>query len=139
MSAPTVRRTPIKTYRDLGVWVEAMDLVVEIYEGSRLMPRDERFGLIAQLRRAAVSVAANIAEGHGRRTTGDYLRHLVIARGSLMELETHVMISGRLAFLPGERRAACLARTADIARMLDGLIASLRRARERRTPNAERP
>jgi four helix bundle protein len=88
-------KAPIKSYRDLVVWQRAMDLVVESYQLTRDYPVSERYGLGSQTNRAAVSVAANIAEGHGRSSTGDYLRHLAIARGSLMELQTHFVIAER--------------------------------------------
>ena len=73
----------VRSYRDLKVWEKSMDLVVESYRVSRLLPKAEMFGLISQIQRAAVSVPANIAEGHGREHMGDYLRHLSIASGSL--------------------------------------------------------
>jgi four helix bundle protein len=78
----------IRNFRDLLAWQRAMDLVVELYRVTGLMPPDERFGLTAQMRRAAVSVASNIAEGQGRRTDGEFLNHLSMAHGSLRELET---------------------------------------------------
>jgi len=82
------------------VWGRAMDLVVETYRLTEAFPREEKYGLVQQLRRAAVSVPSNIAEGHGRDHLGDYLHHLSIANGSLMEVETQVLIAGRMAYLP---------------------------------------
>jgi hypothetical protein len=78
----------IKSYRDLRVWGLAMDLVVESYRTNRSFPKEEIYALTAQFRRAAVSIPSNIAEGHGRKHTREYLHHLSIANGSLMELET---------------------------------------------------
>jgi len=82
----------IKSYRDLQVWQKAMALVVESYSVTRLLPKNESYGLIGQIQRAAVSIPANIAEGHGREHLGDYVRHLSFANGSLMELETHFLL-----------------------------------------------
>ena len=80
----------ITGYRDLVVWQEAMDLVVATYRIAARLPRGEQYGLVNQMQRAAVSVPANIAEGHGRSGCREYLHHLSVARGSLMELETHL-------------------------------------------------
>ena len=80
----------IQSYRDLTVWQKAMELVVGCYKFVSNLPKNETYGLISQTQRAAVSIPANIAEGHGRDHLGDYLRHLSIANGSLMELETHI-------------------------------------------------
>jgi four helix bundle protein len=77
----------VKNYQDLIVWQKAMDLVEEVYKASRSFPREETYGLTSQIRRAAVSIPSNIAEGQGRRTTADFLRHLSIAYGSLREVK----------------------------------------------------
>src|SRR5262245_49847684 len=115
----------ILTFRDLGVWQKSMDLVLECYRVSECFPKSELYGLTSQLRRAAVSIPANIAEGKGRRSTRSYLHFVDIAYGSLMEVETLLEIACRLTFLPAEARQSLLARTAEIGRMLNGLIASL--------------
>ena len=119
----------LKSYRDLRVWEKAMDLVIESYRVSRLLPKSELFGLIAQIQRAAVSIPANIAEGHGRDHLGDYLRHLSIARGSLMELETHFLIITRL-YIPVDKAKLALEMTREIDRMLSGLAKKLRQIPE---------
>lgn len=111
-------------YSDLLVWQKGMDLVIKAYELSGTLPNDERFGLVSQIRRAAVSVPANIAEGHGRYHRGDYVRHLSIANGSLRELETHVLIAQRLGFV-GADVADLLAACDHLGRMLSTLIARL--------------
>ena len=86
----------IRSYKDLAVWQRAMDLTFHVYQVSGSLPSDERFGLISQLRRAAVSVPTNIAEGRQRSSTKDFLRFLSIAAGSLAELETLIELAGRL-------------------------------------------
>jgi four helix bundle protein len=115
----------LKSYRDLRVWEKSMDLVVESYRVSRLLPKTETFGLISQIQRAAVSVPANIAEGYGREHLGDYLRHLSIAGGSLMELETHMLIVTRL-YIPMDDVKCALDMVREIDRMLSGLTKKLK-------------
>jgi len=116
---------PIRSYRDLSVWQKSIELVAECYRVSDAFPKSELYGLTGQLRRAAVSVPSNIAEGKGRRRTRSYLHFLNISYGSLMEVETLVEIASRLNFLPTEVRDVLLSRTSEIGRMLNGLIASL--------------
>lgn len=87
---------PLKSYRELEVWKKSVQIVVEVYQLTASYPRDERFGLVSQLRRAAISVPANIAEGYGRATRGEYLNQLSVARGSLNELETLCIVSTKL-------------------------------------------
>ena len=113
-------------HRDLVVWQKAMDLVVECYRISDRFPRSEDFGLRLQLRRAAVSVPANIAEGRGRTGVGEYLHHLSIAHGSLKELETHLEISQRLGYLTPGVLADVQGRLDEVGRLLGGLIRKLR-------------
>lgn len=90
--------THIQSHRDLAVWQKGMDLVEAVYSMTSIFPIDERYRLVHQSTRAAVSVPANIAEGHARGTRRDYAHFISIARGSLMELETYVMIAGRLRY-----------------------------------------
>jgi four helix bundle protein len=118
--------TPVRSYRDLRVWREAMELVTSSYQLSNALPGRERFGLASQIQRAAVSTAANIAEGHGRKHTGEYIYHLSIANGSLMELETEVAICVRLGYITSDSAKPVLARASDVGRMLAGLISKLR-------------
>jgi len=115
----------LKSYRDLDVWQKAMDLVVVAYETSRAFPSEERFGLASQLRKAAVSIPANIAEGYGRMYRGDYVRHLSIARGSLAELETHLAIAVRLDFITREDAMPCWDLSQEVGKMLTRLMQSL--------------
>ena len=120
---------PVNSYRDLRVWQKAMDLVVASYEATKQLPQSELYGLASQIQRAAVSIPANIAEGHGREHLGDYLHHLSMANGSLMELETHFLLAGRLGYLDAEPMNELLDQTAEVGRMLAGLIRSLKSSR----------
>ncbi len=106
-----------------------MDLVEVVYLKSALMPVEERFGLTAQMRRAAVSVPANIAEGQGRRTCGEFLNHLSVAHGSVRELETHAMLAGRLKFLEQAAVTTILHGTAEVGRLVTALGNALKRER----------
>ena len=112
-------------YSDLVVWQKAMDLVTATYQITVAFPNDERFGLTSQIRRAAVSIPSNIAEGHGRKASGAYLNHISIALGSLMELETQLQIASRLDFLTQEETSSLLAKTDEIGKMLSGLRKSI--------------
>jgi len=103
-----------------------MDLVVSSYRLAERLPAREKYGLTSQLQRAAVSIPANIAEGHGRKRTGDYLHQLSIAHGSPMELETHFLIAGRLAYLKTPDIETILRQTNELSRMLSGLLEKLR-------------
>jgi four helix bundle protein len=117
----------IQSYRDLIVWQKAMDVVIDCYHATESFPKSEVYGLAGQLQRAAVSVPANIAEGHGRHHLNEYLHHLSFANGSLMEVETHLQIAARLTYLDQERLDQLLASTAEVGRLLNGLTNSLRR------------
>jgi len=121
----------VKSYRDLLVWQRAMDLVVESYKIANLLPKTETYGLASQIQRAAVSIPANIAEGHGRHHLGDYLHHLSMANGSLMELETHLLLLVRLSYLPTNAIEQALALATEVGRMLAGLDKSLRKEKQR--------
>jgi len=114
-----------KSYRDLDVWREAMDLVVECYRMSGTFPKSEVYGLTGQLQRAAVSIPANIAEGQGRQHDREFLQRLSIAYGSLAEVETHVQIARRLGYVDTRREDRMLERAARIGRMLNGLRKSI--------------
>jgi len=113
------------SHRDVIAWQKAMDLVEDVYEVSDSFPPDERFALTNQVRRAAVSVPSNIAEGYGRGSRQDYVRFLWIASGSLREVETQIEIAHRLGFITNEQNQAVLSINAETARVLKGLIRSL--------------
>lgn len=117
----------IRSYRDLQVWRKSLDWVKAVYRLSAQWPPDERFGLISQARRAAVSVSANIAEGAGRRSTGEFLQFLGIARGSLAETETLLLISSRLGYSHETDLRGLLEQADEISRMSAALIASLKK------------
>lgn len=114
-----------KNYQELIVWQKAMDLVEQVYVVSKSFPREEVYGLTSQLRRAAVSIPSNIAEGQGRRTTPDFLRHLSIAYGSLREVETQILIAARLRYLKDGKCQDVMNLTGEVGRLLNGLMASL--------------
>lgn len=118
----------VRYYRDLLVWRKAVELLLESYRIAARLPPAERFNLASQMCRAAVSITANIAEGHGRLHRGEYLHHLSIARGSLMELDSHVLVVERLDFQRADELATISERILEVRMMLDGLIRSLRRA-----------
>lgn len=112
-------------YRKLEVWQRSMDLVSAVYQVTANFPSQEVFGLTSQLRRAAVSVPANIAEGQGRLHRGDFLHHLSIARASLTESETHLLIAERLGYLSPDALAGVWEQCQEVGRLLNGLIRSL--------------
>lgn len=113
-------------YKDLEVWQMAMDLVVECYRSTGAFPASAAYGIVAQIRRAAASVPANIAEGQGRRSPGDFSRFLDRAYGSLMELETQLMLANRLDYMGPQATDALLTRTGQIGKLLNGLRTSVR-------------
>lgn len=115
----------IKSYRDLQVWQEAMALIEEVYVLTTGFPADERFGLTTQLRRASVSVASNIAEGHARYGTRDFLRFIGISAGSLAEVETQLEVASRLGFAEASKVDALPMACDQLGKMLRGLSKSL--------------
>jgi four helix bundle protein len=117
----------VKDYRELIVWQKAMDLVEHIYRYTKGFPREEVYGLSSQLRRAAVSVPSNIAEGNARTTTRDFLHFLSIAYGSIKEIETQVLIAERLGYDQEKHTAELMGSTDEIARLISGLSNSLKR------------
>jgi four helix bundle protein len=113
------------SHRDLIAWQKAMDVVVAVYQVSKKFPKDELYGLTSQLRRAAVSVPANIAEGQGRRSKAEYCQFLGHARGSLLEVDTHLEIALRLEYLNEEEYSQIQERLREVGRILNGLLRSL--------------
>jgi four helix bundle protein len=118
-------RPPVKSYRDLLVWQRAMDMIVKVHQLSRGWPRDERLGSTQQARRSALSVASNIAEGHGRRSDKELLRFLAIAHGSLMELETQVEVARRPQYIDDKDSNSFIELSSEVGRLIQGLRRSL--------------
>lgn len=115
----------IKTYRELIAWQKDMDLTVRVYRATETFPRSEQYGLTNQIRRAAVAVSSNIAEGQGRGTTNDFRRFLSIAYGSLQEVETQIIIAQRLGYLTESAADEILDLCAETGRIINGLSRSL--------------
>jgi four helix bundle protein len=116
-----------KNYADLIVWKKAMTLVTEIYRITRELPKEELFGLTSQLRRAAVSIPSNIAEGQGRLSKGEFRVFLGNARGSLSELETQIILCKNLDYIAEQEAARLLEMASEVGRILNGLIASMKK------------
>ena len=115
----------MKTYRELLVWQKSMLLVTEIYKLSKSFPKDESYGLTSQIRRCAVSIPSNIAEGYGRNSTSDYIRFLNIATGSLYELQTDMEIALNLQYIDRHNFSELYESSREIERMLSSLIRKL--------------
>jgi four helix bundle protein len=113
------------SYRDLLVWQKAMTLVRLVYEDTRSFPKEEMFGLTSQMRRAAISIPCNIAEGQGRASRKDFRQFLAISRGSLLELETQVLIAQDLELLDETSRKRLSEKTEELLRMLTALMKSM--------------
>lgn len=117
----------IQSYRELIAWQKAMDLVESVYRVTLKFPREEIYSLTTQLRRAAISIPSNIAEGQGRNTTRDFLHFLAIALGSLKEVETQLLIAERLTYITKPITVTLLEQTTEVGRLLNGLSNSLKK------------
>jgi four helix bundle protein len=115
----------LRSYVDLRVWQESYGLSLDVYRQTRTFPSDERYGLTSQLRRAAVSIPSNIAEGYGRRTSGEYIQSLHVAYGSVCELQTQLRLASDLGYLKQDESRALMERTGSVERMLKALIAAI--------------
>jgi four helix bundle protein len=115
----------IQSYQDLIVWQKAMDYVVLCYKLTKDFPKEELYGLTSQLRRSAVSIPSNIAEGYGRKTRGEYVQFLGIARGSLKESETQTILSFGLEYITQKKMNDALSLAKEVGILLNGLIRSL--------------
>jgi four helix bundle protein len=118
-------------YQDLVAWKKAIELVRTVYAVTSKLPHEEMFGLNSQMRRSAVSVPSNIAEGQGRTTRGEFLQFLGHARGSLYELETQAVIASSLGYVSTQERDCLLSEAQELGRVLNGLISSLKSAAPR--------
>lgn len=115
----------VENYKHLIAWQRAMDLVEEVYRLTARYPSDERFGLISQTRRAAVSIPSNVAEGYARRTRGDYVHFLHMSRGSANEVETQLLLATRLGFVTANQARRAMDLTLEVQRIMKGLVKSL--------------
>jgi len=120
-------RKPAKTYRDLLVWQKAKKVARAVYEVTRAFPREERFGLTSQMRSSALSIPSNVAEGFGRRGPREYVRFLLIARGSVFELETQLEIAMEVSMLPEDKYHEVTGMLDEVERILEALIRSVER------------
>jgi four helix bundle protein len=123
----------MQSYKELLVWQVAMGLANEVHRITRQFPREEMYGLISQIRRSAVSVPSNIAEGQGRATRGEFIQFLGHARGSLFELETQLTIAGQLGYVKSLDQTRILATLTRVAQLLNGLMTSLRPSTQARS------
>ncbi|MEW6171725.1 MAG: four helix bundle protein [Bacillota bacterium] len=116
----------LKSYQDLEVWRKSIELAEMVYRLSAHFPKEEKFGLTSQIRRAAISVSADIAEGAERTGTGEFLQFLGIAGGSLAETETFLILAERLGMVTKDQTSQLQAQAAEVGRMINGLKRSLR-------------
>ena len=115
----------LKNCKDLNVWQKPYELCLKIYRITVKFPNEEKYGLTSQIRRSAVSIPSNIAEGYGRKTTADYIRMLYISYGSVCELETQILLAGDLGFIVKDEWGLLINDIAETERMLKALIKSL--------------
>ncbi|MDX8524966.1 four helix bundle protein [Mesorhizobium sp. MSK_1335] len=115
----------MNSYRDLIVWKAALSLAVDCYSATKGFPNSEAYGMTSQIRRSAASIAANVAEGHGRESTGAFIQFLRVAQGSLKELETHLILCGEVGLMVEAEVANLLGQTDEIGRMMRSMIRSL--------------
>lgn len=117
-----------KSYRDLDAWKHAVELVTETYRATEGFPKSQTYSLAQQIQRSAVSVPSNIAEGQGRKSPGEFTYHIRVARGSLYELETQMIVAKNLGYVDGVRYDSVLDRIQNVGRLINGLLRYLDRA-----------
>lgn len=115
----------MKNFKELIVWQKAVDLTLGVYGFTKGFPQEERYGLTAQMRSAALSIPSNIAEGHMRKTAKDFKQFIAIARGSCAELETQAIVASRLGYLTKETQTIFLGKIDELSRMLSSLYAKI--------------
>jgi four helix bundle protein len=118
---------PVQNYRELIVWQKAMELIKLVYDLTRKFPKEELFGLTSQIRKGVVSVPSKVAEGQGRKSTKDFLRHLSISYGSLMETETQNLIAEMQKYITVDESKEVMLKSAEVGRMINGLVNSIER------------
>lgn len=118
---------PVQNYRELIAWQKAMDLAESVYQATRGFPKEELYGLTSQLHRAVISISSNIAEGQGRRSTGEFRQFLGNARGSLFEVESQVLLAQRFRYFDDAQTEQLLEAANELGRILNGLMAALQR------------
>ena len=128
----------MRRYQDLDVWKESIELALVAYAQTAAFPATERYGLVSQTRRAAVSISSYIAEGQGRYQPGEFLNQLSVARGSLQEFETLCILANRLGYATADQLEELLTKSDRISRMLTGLSKSVELARRRRSRSSPR-
>ena len=131
MLTVTSDKMSMRTHKDLEVWKEAVQLVTQIYEVIKGFPKEELYGLISQIRRSAVSIPSNIAEGAARNSEKEFIQFLYISLGSLSELETELIISKNLGYLKDEKEITLMQQIDSIRKMLSGLIHSIKKRQNR--------
>ena len=115
----------MSNYKELVVWQKAIQLVTDVYKVTRIFPKEEAYVLISQMHRAAISIPSNIAEGHDRNSDKEFSNFLCIARGSLAELETQVIIAENLGYINQEKKIYILNKCYEIGKMINGLLKKL--------------
>lgn len=115
----------MSSYKDLFVWQKSIQLVTDIYKLTKVFPKDEYYGLVSQMQRAAVSIPSNIAEGNERNSNKEFAHFLYIAKGSLAELETQIIIAEKLDYVTGNQITNILSNCQEIGRMINGLLTKI--------------
>ena len=132
-------KSTIQKYSELIVWQRAMDLVESVYRVSKEFPKEELYGLTSQLRRAVVSIPSNIAEGQSRQGSREFICHLSVARGSLSEVETQLMIAHRLRYFTDEHLEALLEKSLEVGRLIHGLSSAVAKRSAATSPTRHSP
>jgi four helix bundle protein len=123
----------VQNYRQRIAWQKAMDFAEQAYRATRTFPREELYGITSQLKRAVISIPSNISEGQGRQSTGEFRQFLGNARGSLLEVESQILLTERLHYLTPDAAEGLLLKSAEVGKILNGLIASVHQSRRRDT------
>ncbi|MFZ4704508.1 MAG: four helix bundle protein [Bacteroidales bacterium] len=118
----------VNSYKDLQVWQKSMEIVIAVYSESKMFPANEQYGLVSQMRRSAISIPANIAEGYRRNSSKSYAGFLKIARGSLYELETELLIAEKLNYIQSENKLSLFTSIEEVGKMLNSLIKKIENA-----------